>query len=94
MYKRQDLYNNRIKDIDFTWDRALNFEGETGPYVQYTHVRCCSALRKAGECGAEPDYSALSAPEAQDVVRCIEQFPRCCARRSSATSPRWSRASA
>ena len=70
-----DLYNNRIKDIDFTWDRALNFEGETGPYVQYTHVRCCSALRKAGECGAEPDYSALSAPEAQDVVRCIEQFP-------------------
>ena len=70
-----DLYNNRIKDIDFTWDRALNFEGETGPYVQYTHVRCCSALRKAGECDAEPDYSALSAPEAQDVVRCIEQFP-------------------
>ena len=33
-----DLYNNRIKDIDFTWDRALNFEGETGPYVQYRCV--------------------------------------------------------
>ena len=37
----------RIKDIDFWWDRALNFDGETGPYVQYTHARCCSVLRKA-----------------------------------------------
>ena len=36
-----DLSNNRIKDIDFSWERALNFDGETGPYVQYTHARCC-----------------------------------------------------
>ncbi len=34
-----DLYNNRIKDIDFTWERALNFDGETGPYVMYTGKR-------------------------------------------------------
>ena len=40
------LLNNRIKDIDFTWDRALNFDGETGPYLQYTAVRCQSLLRK------------------------------------------------
>ncbi len=70
-----DLYNNRIKDIDFTWDRALNFDGETGPYVQYTHARACSVLRKAGECAAQPDYEALSGVEAQDVVRLLEQFP-------------------
>ena len=69
------LYNNRIKDIDFYWDRALNFDGETGPYVMYTHARCCSVLRKAGECAAAPDYTALSDPEAQDVVRLLEQFP-------------------
>ena len=69
------LYNNRIKDIDFYWDRALNFDGETGPYVMYTHARCCSVLRKAGECDAAPDFSALSDPEAQDVVRLLEQFP-------------------
>ena len=69
------LYNNRIKDIDFYWDRALNFDGETGPYVMYTHARACSVLRKAGECDAAPDYSALSDPEAQDVVRMLEQFP-------------------
>ncbi len=70
------LYNNRIKDIDFYWDRALNFEGETGPYVMYTHARCASVLRKAeGMGGGNPDFSALSDPEAQDVVRLIEQFP-------------------
>ena len=69
------LYNNRIKDIDFSWDRALNFDGETGPYVQYTHARCCSVLRKAGECDAQPDYEALSGVDAQNVVRILEQFP-------------------
>ena len=69
------LYNNRIKDIDFWWDRALNFDGETGPYVMYTHARACSVLRKAGDCDAAPDYSALSDPEAQDVVRLLGQFP-------------------
>ena len=69
------LYNNRIKDIDFSWDRALNFDGETGPYVQYTHARSCSVLRKAGECDAQPDYEALSGVDAQNVVRILEQFP-------------------
>ena len=70
------LYNNRIKDIDFWWDRALNFEGETGPYVMYTHARCCSVLRRAeAMAAAEPDFSALSDPFSQDVVRLIEQFP-------------------
>ncbi|MBE5766826.1 MAG: arginine--tRNA ligase [Clostridiales bacterium] len=70
-----DLYNNRIKDIDFHWDRALNFDGETAPYVMYTHARCASVLRKAGELTDEPDYSALSDPDAQNVIRLIEQFP-------------------
>jgi len=70
------LYNNRIKDIDFWWDRALNFEGETGPYVMYTHARCASVLRKAGNIDAAPDFSALSDPEAQDVIRIMEQFPQ------------------
>ncbi|OCT13460.1 arginine--tRNA ligase [Paenibacillus pectinilyticus] len=42
-----DLSSNRIKDIDFSWDSALNFEGETGPYVQYTYARTCSVWSKA-----------------------------------------------
>ena len=70
-----DLFNNRIKDIDFRWDRALNFDGETGPYVQYTHARCCSLLAKAGELDAEADYTALENPAAQEVVRTLERFP-------------------
>jgi len=70
-----DLYNNRIKDIDFQWDKVLNFDGETAPYVQYTHARSCSVLRKAGECNATPDYSALSGVDAQNVIRILEQFP-------------------
>ena len=69
------LFNGRIKDIDFWWDRALNFDGETGPYVMYTHARSGSVLRKAGECNAEPDYAALSDPEAQAVIKLIDAFP-------------------
>ena len=69
------LYNNRIKDIDFWWDRALNFDGETGPYVMYTHARCCSVLRKAKLGEAAPDYAALSDPESQAVLKLIDQFP-------------------
>lgn len=41
----QELANNRIKDYTFSWDKILNFEGETGPYVQYTHARAASILR-------------------------------------------------
>ncbi len=43
-----DLSNNRIRDVDFNWKEALSFEGNTGPYVQYTHARCESILEKSG----------------------------------------------
>ena len=69
------LQNNRIKDIDFWWDRALNFDGETGPYVQYTHARCRSVLRKAPEGLPAPDYAALTDDEAQALLRLLSRFP-------------------
>ena len=69
------LQNNRIKDIDFWWDRALNFDGETGPYVQYTFARCCSVLRKAPAITAAPAYSALTDDEAQALLRLLSRFP-------------------
>ena len=43
-----DLSNNRIKDEVFDWDTILNFQGETGPYIQYTYVRTKSIIEKAG----------------------------------------------
>ena len=43
-----DLKTNRLHDIEFAMDQAVAFDGETGPYVQYTHARACSVLRKAG----------------------------------------------
>lgn len=74
-----DLFNSRIKDIDFWWERALNFDGETGPYVQYTHARCCSVLRKsAADVGQEvaPDYAGLSDDYAQELLRLLSRFPQ------------------
>ncbi|WP_240941331.1 arginine--tRNA ligase [Paenibacillus sp. HB172176] len=74
-----DLSNNRIKDIDFNWENALSFEGETGPYVQYTHARACSVLGKAGE-AAHPeelaafDASLLSTEEEMRVVKALYLF--------------------
>ena len=44
-----ELSNNRIKDYVFSWNKVLDFNGETGPYVQYTYARCASVLRNAGE---------------------------------------------
>lgn len=46
-----DLSHNRIKDISFDWETALNFDGDTGPYVQYTHARAASLLRRGLEEG-------------------------------------------
>ena len=71
-----DLSAGRIKDIDFSFERALNFDGETGPYVQYTHARCCSVLRKAAEMALpEMDYAGLDDDEAQHLLRLISRFP-------------------
>ena len=70
------LYNNRIKDVSFTWDKILNFDGETAPYVQYTHARCCSVLRKAdGFDYSKPNASLLDDPYSQTLLKAIESFP-------------------
>lgn len=72
-----DLYNSRIKDVVFSWEKMLNFDGETGPYVQYTHARACSILRK-GECSLAQniDYSKLTDDASMEVCKLLEQFPK------------------
>lgn len=49
-----DLSHNRKSEIVFTWDKALSFEGNTGPYLQYTHARIYGILRKANQSGVIP----------------------------------------
>lgn len=78
-----ELSNNRIKDYTFKWDQILNFDGETGPYVQYTHARCASLLRKAGENivakAQDPknvDFALLAKSDsAYELTKLIYAFP-------------------
>lgn len=73
-----DLYNQRIKDVIFSWDKILNFDGETGPYVQYTHARAASVLRKAGisEVGMDIDYSVLTDEASMALLKELSRFPQ------------------
>jgi arginyl-tRNA synthetase len=69
-----DLYNSRIKDVVFSWERVLNFEGETGPYVQYAQARARSVLAKAGEAAGAPSYAALTDPYSFEILRLLAGF--------------------
>lgn len=72
-----DLDSRRMRDVVFDWDEVLNFNGETGPYVQYTHARYCSVLRRYGKAipPSDVDLSLLTEPETVAVVKRLEQFP-------------------
>ncbi len=63
-----DLKTNRLHDVDFTMETALAFEGETGPYVQYTHARACSVLRRAGLLAPETGSPAALVTPAAEVT--------------------------
>ncbi len=70
------LFNSRIKDMSFTLESALSFEGSTGPYAQYTYARTCSILGKAKTEGI--DFTAggvISSDEEGEVIRCLAKFP-------------------
>ena len=75
-----ELSNYRIKDYVFSWEHVLNFEGETGPYVQYTHARACSILRNAGEevvakakAGFDPSW--ITGDSAHELETLLYQLP-------------------
>ena len=71
-----DLYNQKIKDVTFTWEKIHSFDGETGPYVQYTYARAASVLRKTGitEVG-EIDPSLVTDETSVALLKEIERFP-------------------
>ncbi len=71
-----DLANSRIKDEIFDWDTALNFQGETGPYIQYTYVRTNSVLQKAGDLPKVEDINIdyLVDEYSQNILKLVYDF--------------------
>ena len=75
-----DLKNRRIKDVDFDWDQVLTFEGETGPYLQYTHTRLSSILEKYALTNTKTPilnakYELLSTEEEAVLVKALKDYP-------------------
>ena len=68
------LSNNRIKDINFNMEDALSFDGNTGPYVQYTYARACSILEKAGGEIADVDGVTLTDPLEKSLCLVLSQY--------------------
>lgn len=69
-----DLKNNRLNDIEFSLDDMLNFEGETGPYIQYTYARTQSILSKSPS-GIEAKPFTDLGESARPVIRILQEFP-------------------
>lgn len=86
-----DLKNHRKQNVDFNADEALNFEGETGPYVQYAHARCRSMLRKAGGFSEEsitvPAHTCYAEPAAWNLLTSIASFPHSIMEAAEACEP-------
>ncbi len=79
-----ELKNRRIKDSDFDWDKILTFDGETGPYLQYTYVRLCSLARKYQKAfdqspdqinPADLDYTLLKEVDEIALIKEMSFFP-------------------
>ena len=71
-----DLFNQRIKNVEFSWKNVLNFEGTTGPYVQYTYARANSILRKAGnniDC-YKIDYNKLTDDTTYTLIKILNGY--------------------
>ena len=70
-----DLINDRNKDVTFSWERILDFEGETGPYVQYTHARACSILRKSGSnVQHKVDWTKFQEQEEHNIIMQLTKY--------------------
>lgn len=67
------LGTQRIKDVDFNYDKVLSFEGETAPYLQYTHARCRSVLAKADK-PADYDPALLTDDDSYAVIKLLADW--------------------
>jgi arginyl-tRNA synthetase len=77
----------RDSHILFDWRQATNPDGDTGPYVQYTHARASSILRKFGAPLGAADLLLLREPEETAVARALERFPKAAAQAAASYEP-------
>ena len=63
------------KDITFSWEKAMDFEGNSGPYLQYSYARACSILEKLGNVPERFDSSLLKSPQEQNLIKLLSEFP-------------------
>ncbi len=74
-----DLKNSRVHEVDFSMEEALNFQGETGPYVQYTYARTQSLMDKTGDVAVAPDVmingNHLASDSAWELIKQLSRYP-------------------
>ena len=76
------------KQVVFNWDQAMSFEGESGPYLLYSHARICSILRRYGrELPAGADYTTLKAGQEAELIKLLDEMPDQVARALRVRSP-------
>ncbi len=93
--KYSDLSHDPVTDIDFSWDKALALEGNSGPYLQYAYARVCSLLEKAGRTDGETPVSqnpferafSLSTPQERRLALALLEFPGAVVRAAEAYKP-------
>ena len=70
-----ELSKQRIKDYNFSWERAISFEGDTGPYLMNAHARIAGIIRKCGvEVDPEADITLLQEQSAHDLVSLVSRY--------------------
>ena len=84
--KYSDLSHDPMTDIDFSWDKALALEGNSGPYLQYAYARVCSLLEKAGDEDVASGFAVATAPEKRLALQLLE-FPGAVVRAAEAYKP-------
>ena len=82
-----NLAPQREKNIDFDIDKAVSLDGDSGPYLQYSHARCASILRKAGDITGEPDLGLLAHDAEWAVARKLLQYPETVVRATQNCEP-------
>ncbi len=82
-----DLVNDRVRNVDFDWEKIINFEGDSGPYLQYCNVRCQSLIVKFGKAVPEKFSGDLEEAEERNLLRTLMNYPDVLANAASAYKP-------